>query len=103
MTARRLSRMRLRRRQNEMDASSSTIPITVRQLEAVVRVSEALAKLQLSHEVTPDHVKEAVRLFKATGSLTARRLGCSSLSLSLSLSLSMYYTYVYNICTSRYI
>ena len=63
-----------RKRTAELDSSSSTIPITVRQLEAVVRVSEALAKLQLSREVTADHVKEAVRLFKAS-TLSAARAG----------------------------
>lgn len=63
-----------RKRTAELDSGSSTIPITVRQLEAVVRVSEALAKLQLSREVTADHVKEAVRLFKAS-TLSAARAG----------------------------
>ena len=52
----------------------STIPITVRQLEAIVRVSEALAKMQLSADVTIEHVKEAVRLFKSS-TLSAARAG----------------------------
>lgn len=34
----------------------STIPITVRQLEAVIRLSESLAKMKLSTEVTKDEV-----------------------------------------------
>ncbi|KAI6241344.1 DNA replication licensing factor MCM5 [Aphelenchoides fujianensis] len=52
------------------------ISITVRQLEAVVRMSEALAKMELLNFVEPRHVDEALRLFQvstvaaaATGSL----------------------------------
>ncbi len=41
-----------------------TIPITVRQLEAIVRISESLAKMSLARLATPDHVQEAIRLFK---------------------------------------
>lgn len=44
----------------------STIPITVRQLEAVVRITEALAKLRLSPVARVEHVREAVRLFTAS-------------------------------------
>jgi DNA replication licensing factor MCM5 len=39
------------------------IPITVRQLEAIVRLSEAIAKMRLDQVVRPDHVTEAHRLF----------------------------------------
>ncbi|CAG8565001.1 14067_t:CDS:2, partial [Dentiscutata heterogama] len=42
----------------------SSIPITVRQLEAIVRISESLAKMTLSPRVTEQHVDEAIRLFK---------------------------------------
>ncbi|KAL5535173.1 MCM5 [Sanghuangporus sanghuang] len=42
----------------------SSIPITVRQLEAIVRISESLAKMTLSPTVLPHHVEEAIRLFK---------------------------------------
>ncbi|EFN51204.1 hypothetical protein CHLNCDRAFT_28165, partial [Chlorella variabilis] len=38
--------------------------ITVRQLEALVRLSEALSRLHLSEHVTREHVKEAYRLVK---------------------------------------
>jgi DNA replication licensing factor MCM5 len=41
----------------------SAIPITIRQLEAIVRVSEAVAKISLSPVVTERHVDEAIRLF----------------------------------------
>ena len=40
------------------------IPVTVRQLEAIIRLSEAIAKMSLSPIVTPAHVKEAHRLFQ---------------------------------------
>lgn len=46
------------------DGSSKTVPITIRQLEAIVRVSEALAKMTLDNVVTERHVTEAIRLFK---------------------------------------
>ncbi|GAA99080.1 uncharacterized protein L969DRAFT_87124 [Mixia osmundae IAM 14324] len=42
----------------------SSIPITVRQLEAIIRISESLAKLALSPQVGEHHVDEAMRLFK---------------------------------------
>ncbi|CAN6699887.1 unnamed protein product [Malus baccata var. baccata] len=44
---------------------AAAVPITVRQLEAIVRLSEALAKMQLRHEATEEHVREAIRLFNA--------------------------------------
>ncbi|GAA5913817.1 MCM DNA helicase complex subunit MCM5 [Sporobolomyces salmoneus] len=42
----------------------SSIPITVRQLEAIIRISESLAKIELRTEVLDQHVDEAIRLFK---------------------------------------
>lgn len=42
----------------------SSIPITVRQLEAIIRTSESLAKMTLSPTVKEEHVDEAIRLFK---------------------------------------
>lgn len=41
----------------------SAIPITVRQLEAIIRMSESLAKMSLRDEVDMEHVDEALRLF----------------------------------------
>merc|ERR1719203_1648036 len=41
----------------------SPIPITVRQLEAIVRISESLAKMEMREEVDISHVEEALRLF----------------------------------------
>ncbi|CAH2045638.1 unnamed protein product, partial [Iphiclides podalirius] len=43
-----------------------SIPITVRQLEAVVRISESLAKMQLQPFATEAHVTEALRLFQVS-------------------------------------
>lgn len=40
------------------------IPITVRQLESLVRISESLAKMSLTTSVNESHVEEAIRLFK---------------------------------------
>ncbi|KAI1391433.1 MCM-domain-containing protein [Hypoxylon trugodes] len=49
---------------SELEANArSSIPITVRQLEAIVRITEALAKLTLSPVATERHVDEAIRLF----------------------------------------
>ncbi|KAI9149298.1 DNA replication licensing factor mcm5 [Paramyrothecium foliicola] len=48
----------------EIEANTrSSIPITVRQLEAIVRITESLAKLSLSPIATEAHVDEAIRLF----------------------------------------
>ncbi|KAK9312524.1 MCM2/3/5 family-domain-containing protein [Lipomyces starkeyi] len=53
--------------QVEQDANErSSIPITVRQLEAIIRISESLAKLQLSPVAREEHVDEALRLFLAS-------------------------------------
>jgi len=42
----------------------SSIPITIRQLEAIIRISESIAKITLTPSVQPHHVEEAIRLFK---------------------------------------
>nr|POE72764.1 dna replication licensing factor mcm5 [Quercus suber] len=48
----------------EADANQrSSIPITVRQLESLVRLTESLAKLELQPIATEAHVDEAIRLF----------------------------------------
>lgn len=53
--------------QQEQDANErSSIPITVRQLEAITRISESLAKIRLSPVVTAEHVQEAMRLFQCS-------------------------------------
>lgn len=52
---------------SELDSNErSSIPITVRQLEAIIRITESLAKLTLSSVATEAHVEEAIRLFMAS-------------------------------------
>lgn len=46
--------------------TQAAIPITVRQLEALVRLSESLAKMRLDSEVRSEDVTEALRLFKVS-------------------------------------
>merc|ERR1712217_496907 len=46
-----------------MKQEKATIPITVRQLEAIIRISESLAKMELRDDVDISHVEEALRLF----------------------------------------
>jgi DNA replication licensing factor MCM5 len=48
------------------ERGDSPIPITVRQLEAIIRISESLARLELSEVANVSHVSEAIRLFKAS-------------------------------------
>ncbi|XP_004508387.1 DNA replication licensing factor MCM5 [Cicer arietinum] len=55
-------RQDMRQQANET-GEAAAIPITVRQLEAIVRLSEALAKMKLSHLATEANVQEAIRLF----------------------------------------
>jgi len=50
--------------QREKYDDKPPIPITVRQLEAIVRLSEAMARIELSPVANVDHVNEAVRLFQ---------------------------------------
>ncbi len=60
-----------RRRNMESGKDDSSVPITVRQLEAIVRISESLAKMSLSMYVNKDHVAEAIRLFKVSTGLAS--------------------------------
>eukprot|EP01133_Synstelium_polycarpum_P004943 gene4943-5741_t len=50
-------------RQQEVEGQTQAIPITVRQLEAIIRISESLAKMSLATTATSQHVTEAIRLF----------------------------------------
>lgn len=45
---------------------AQVVPITVRQLEALIRLAESLAKMRLSAEATTADVEEALRLFKVS-------------------------------------
>ena len=55
-----------RKRTEQQGGAAPTVPITVRQLEAVIRIAESLAKMQLCNEADVDHVNEAIRLFKVS-------------------------------------
>ncbi|XP_043255766.1 DNA replication licensing factor Mcm5-like [Colletes gigas] len=59
--------MRASTRELEKDTDKRlSIPITVRQLEAVIRISESLAKMQLQPFANEVHVNEALRLFQVS-------------------------------------
>lgn len=64
-------RQDMRQQANE-SGEAAAIPITVRQLEAIVRLSEALAKMRLSHVATEENVLEAIRLFNVSTMDAAR-------------------------------
>jgi len=53
-------------RDAEEEGGRLSIPITVRQLEAIVRISESLAKMEMKPFATLAHVAEAIRLFKVS-------------------------------------
>ena len=44
-------------------AGGAAVPITVRQLEAIIRIAESLARMQLKPVAGPEHVDEAIFLF----------------------------------------
>jgi len=48
------------------DDTQAVIPITVRQLEALVRLSESLAKMRIDNTVRSEDITEALRLFKVS-------------------------------------
>jgi len=52
--------------------SRKAIPITVRQLEAIIRISESLAKMRLAAMTTVADVQEAIRLFTVSTVQAAR-------------------------------
>lgn len=59
-------RNRIRESLLNKPGESQVVPITVRQLEALIRMAEALAKMRLSAEATVADVEEALRLFKVS-------------------------------------
>jgi DNA replication licensing factor MCM5 len=56
-------RSEMRDRTRSSGGAAPAVPITVRQLEAIVRLSESLAKMCLHPVATEMHVQEALRLF----------------------------------------
>lgn len=55
--------IRSQMKQDKESGKDAGIPITVRQLEAIIRISESLAKMELCEDVNIGHVEEALRLF----------------------------------------
>ena len=68
--------MQVRQRAKGADGEMPAVPITVRQLEAIVRISESLARMQLQVDVTEAHVQQAMDLFK-TSTMDAVRAGAT--------------------------
>lgn len=66
-----------------MRAAERRITATTRQLESMIRLAEAHAKMRLSEEVTADDVHEAVRLIKSAlkEAATDRRTGLIDMGL----------------------
>lgn len=54
------------RKQEKSTDKRISIPITVRQLEAIIRISESLAKMQLLPFAVETHVDESLRLFQVS-------------------------------------
>jgi DNA replication licensing factor MCM4 len=55
----------MRKLGQDVRASEKRITATTRQLESMIRLSEAHAKMRLSHEVTRADVREAYRLIRS--------------------------------------
>lgn len=55
----------MRRLGDDMRSADRRITATTRQLESMIRLSEAHARMRLSHEVTTEDVEEAVRLTRS--------------------------------------
>jgi DNA replication licensing factor MCM5 len=66
-------------KEQRVGKKSNGIPITVRQLEAIVRLSEAVARIHLDPEVQVKYVEEAHRIFKIS-TLNAAASGMTSQS-----------------------
>jgi DNA replication licensing factor MCM5 len=65
--------IRAKMKQEKETGKDSGIPITVRQLEAIIRISESLAKMELCEDVNIGHVEEALRLFTVSTLDSANR------------------------------
>jgi len=51
-------------RVNDLSTSRNAYRITIRQLESLIRLSEAIAKVHGSDEVTPAFVREATKILR---------------------------------------
>ncbi len=59
-----MEKYKLLRTQDISGANKTAYRITVRQLESMIRLSEALARLHMDEEVKPAYVHEAARLLQ---------------------------------------
>lgn len=57
-----LAKIYLRMRTNEFSLQRSAYRVTVRQLESLIRLSEACARIHCSFDVLEEHVREAMKL-----------------------------------------
>lgn len=65
--AKALNRAYIALRQNEASGlGGSSHIVTVRQLESLIRLSEAVARVELSSEISEEHVREAHRLLSTS-------------------------------------
>lgn len=73
----------MRKLGEDVRAAERRITATTRQLESMIRLSEAHAKMRLSDEVTAEDVREAVRLIKSAlkQAATDARTGLIDMSL----------------------
>ena len=74
-------RSRIRSRIARRDGDAPAVPITVRQLEALVRIAESLAKMQLRREATEEHALMAWELFHQS-TMQAAEAGVHTASLT---------------------
>ena len=61
----------MRKLGQDVRAAEKRITATTRQLESMIRLSEAHAKMRLATEVTSADVKEAVRLIRSALKMSA--------------------------------
>ena len=69
-----------------------SIPITVRQLEAVIRISESLAKMRLLPFASEQNVDEALRLFQVStleAAMSGSLAGAKSKSITLLIKMNI--------------
>ena len=71
-------RYRQEMRERAKKGGAPAVPITVRQLEAITRVSESLAKMCLQDKVSEEHVQESLRLFEVS-TIDAARSGAAEM------------------------
>lgn len=73
----------MRKMGDDIRAAERRITATTRQLESMIRLSEAHARMRLSSEVTPEDVEEAVRLIRSAlkQAATDSRTGLIDMSL----------------------